>query len=305
MECSGTSNSHPECITCITGNPGVTDDNTNPCICNPLGFYESPKPPIPGEFSCFPCHKYCSECFGPTNNECDQCNFTRSAGIIRSGNSCLCDTLNGWFIDGNGDCLPCHNYCTECIGGLKTECSDCVISTAIEFVPPSNCLCRTSGPFYEYYHSTLGDICDCMFILSIYIYLACHEYCGECTGPAHTECKINKCTNLIPHIAMIALNTCWCDTPYFLNETNNCESIIYIYIYIDCHTLCKSCTGRQSSECIECADTAFEQENSVPIFCVVSCRLDLISHYPATITTPTLKHICKGNNTNIYIYISS
>ena len=150
-------------------------------------------------------------------------------------------------------------------------------------------------------------------IVYIYIYqllsdyIACHEYCGECTGPAHTECKPNKCTNLIPHIVMIVSNTCWCDTPYFLNETNNCEStlrIIYIYIYIDCHTLCKSCTGRQRSECIECADTSFELENSVPLFCVASCRFDLISHYPATITTPILTHICKGNDyAYIYIYI--
>ena len=32
---------------------------------------------------------------------------------------------------------------------------------------------------------------------------------------------------------MIEDYKCWCDNPYFLNETNNCEGILYIQININ------------------------------------------------------------------------
>ena len=69
----------------------------------------------------------------------------------------------------------------------------------------------------------------------IIIYLACHRFCAECFGPTYLECQMNECTTLIPHIAMIANNQCYCDTPYFLNETEACEgnnSYLYMTIYL-------------------------------------------------------------------------
>ena len=84
-----------------------------------------------------------------------------------------------------------------------------------------------------------------LFVIVLYIYIyilhiyyiilyiiACHTFCGECTGSSYTDCKLNKCTKLIPYIAMIEDYKCWCDNPYFLNETNNCEGI-YILININ------------------------------------------------------------------------
>ena len=158
--CIGPSNDRTNCTQCLS-NPGIHPTNSPECFCSPNKYWERPKDAIlyPGEFTCEPCHKLCLNCFGSTVDDCILCDFTLR-GVVQVGNSCYCDANNGYYLDGNGDCLPCHKYCKMCLGPTQNECSNCVLSPAIVFQAPDICRCRTDGPFFEDTTDILNPICS-------------------------------------------------------------------------------------------------------------------------------------------------
>jgi len=93
-----------------------------------------------GEYSftgasiCEPCHSVCSECFGPSPNQCVSCKYIENDIF---GN-CTCN--NGSYYDSTTmECSPCHSFCAACFGPSYEECIGCNYESAypVEGMPNS------------------------------------------------------------------------------------------------------------------------------------------------------------------------
>ena len=56
---------------------------------------------------------------------------------------------------------------------------------------------------------------------------------------------------------------------------------------LECNILCNNCTGRLSTQCLSCSDSAFQVDYIGPLKCVSSCNT-LESYYPQITSTPKM-----------------
>lgn len=70
-----------------------------------------------GYFDCAPCNSECKNCNGPTNLNCTAC--VAPYKLLETVQRCIitADCPEGYWMDVNKDCWPCHPYCTACYGG--------------------------------------------------------------------------------------------------------------------------------------------------------------------------------------------
>ena len=71
------------------------------------------------------CQPYCTQCFGPSANECSACNLT--LGYALAGTSCLQVTcVPRYFLNEiTIACDACHETCYECFGPESAQCLSC------------------------------------------------------------------------------------------------------------------------------------------------------------------------------------
>ena len=100
-----------------------------------------------------------------------------------------------------------------------------------------------------------------IFNIYIYIYIACHSCCKECTGTENIECKLNECDKenscypleTAPPLPPATLNSTTClymcedPTPLFLDTSSPGHEICR-----KCHPNCNICYGDQDNTCLQC-----------------------------------------------------
>jgi hypothetical protein len=125
---------------------------------------------------CYPCHKSCQSCDGPTKNECLSCQRGMYIVIKEGANKCVSDcTSVGLYLDDKlGGCVGCHPACNGCFGPSNDECIDC------------------EDGFLQ-----MGDTNTCdtecspinSFVANETVCVPCHKKCASCFGPNIFECR--------------------------------------------------------------------------------------------------------------------
>ncbi|EAR95439.2 EGF-like domain protein (macronuclear) [Tetrahymena thermophila SB210] len=227
---------------------------------------------------CQICHPFCSACTGPSQQECQNCNFPYiyNAGASTctdrkcdsscatcfglEANNCL-KCFKGFYLDQNNTCQQCSPQCLEC-QSTKSQCTLC-----------SN----TPNVFYTYSqkYKTCISTCD--------------KSCKTCTQPQSPTSCINcsqgfirfgsNCVTTCDSSCLTCLqanspNSCTsCNPGYFLNtQDSSCQK---------CQSPCLECSNSQS-QCISCIPNyqLNSQTNVCELICDQACQKCLAPNDP-------------------------
>jgi hypothetical protein len=69
-----------------------------------------------GFYSCDPCSSACGNCNGPSDKNCTSC--ISPYKLLETEQTCIITATcpAGYWIDSNGNCWPCHPFCSTCYG---------------------------------------------------------------------------------------------------------------------------------------------------------------------------------------------
>ncbi|KAL4508050.1 hypothetical protein ABPG72_021423 [Tetrahymena utriculariae] len=217
---------------------GKYQNPNNTCnVACPQGFY-----PDTTNQKCQICHPFCSACTGPSQQECQNCNFPYIFNFATNtctdrkcdlscatcfglaANNCL-KCFKGFFLDENNTCQQCSPQCLECFGS-KNQCTKC-----------SNAL----NLFYTY--SPQSKTCVS----------TCDKSCQTCSKPlSPTSCLICSQGNN-PSGGSSCLSSCdsSCLTCSQANSPNSCTSCNPGYLLNNQNASCQKC----QSPCLECSNS--------------------------------------------------
>lgn len=212
------------CIVCDTGYNLSTDRST---CCLTGYFMVSPQ-------VCAGCESTCSECTGPTMNDCLTCSDSQKT--VRVDGSCVCvlgsDPVSGL-------CNSCLNECSTC--ETSSTCTGCL---DINAVVNGTGRCECDSGFYDD-SSLIGVNC-----------LNCHQSCLSCFAAGSSSCI--ECSDL--NSSPVG-GVCTCNPRYVKSPvTGVCES---------CNTDCLNCASGLVDGCTQCSDLNAELISS-PGIC--SCK---------------------------------
>ena len=150
-------------LICNSNVNNIDNIQGNTCQCKP-GFYYANN-------TCFPCNGACKKCNVSSTN-CQEC--IDNPGFILQGNSCVCNTVNGFYSSFKNNilsCLRCHPLANTCTGPNFWEALTCNSSIPnLEMVNNSICQCVKG---YYFFAKNVGhpgfDICA-----------KCSNYCVAC-----------------------------------------------------------------------------------------------------------------------------
>ena len=220
------------------------------------------------------CTQPCHHCLVSTAAACTKCR----ANAKLSGTNCVC--LDGYYMNGAGNCIKCHDACQTCTGPANTQCLGCsslgvtaagnTCNCALgHYASPTQCLpcvpgCSAcTGPANgdctacdaeATNPSTPNNCASCRTTGGGYTWNAlagrcdqdgCHVSCALCNGPG-----INQCTSCRSHgTGGSALTTgqgaCSCRNGWYWNPTfQGCYR---------CHWSCSQCFGPNYWQCSACA----------------------------------------------------
>lgn len=227
LECSSNCKtcieSPTECLSCSEGEwLNASDTCENQCG---DGFYEFSEN---GVDYCYGCDKSCETCDGPSSNDCLSCNSDYFFDVFAS--ECLSDCYSHFYqfetTEGVFECLECHSTCSDCFGGLETECTDCypsdwLLEVNSDYTCESNCL-EDEGYFEEDY-----------------------PYCFECESPCETCADFETCLTCIEDFLF---------KPFDSTCVENCGDGFYEddKECLECHYSCEECSGPDENECTDC-----------------------------------------------------
>lgn len=272
---------HSFCFKCF-GNPtncsqcvaqkGLGLSNSE-CVCTiEKGFYlqNTSNPLIQ---YCLPCHSFCAACNGSTNSDCLSCSTFPFLGKI-NGTTCNCianyvQSYNS--ITNAYQCQTCNPICTHCFGTSTSQCTSCITKPGVVFILPSTCQCKTG--FYLDIQST-----SC---------LQCNTLCANCYGSESNQCI--GCSSLAYQIdgsPSVCVNLC---PKGYSAQSGICIRKIYLNYLIECDPACKTCSGKQSNNCILCSNPNQVQLQGI---CYGSCP----NHYFS------LEGICNCNIKHLTFY---
>ena len=248
------------CITCDTTCKtcyGTADNNCLSCYdpdvlsngkCGP----EEPTcDPKKGEVlyngQCVLCDTSCLTCSGITDHDCTSC--VEGEELTKDG-TCVpivppCDTENGYFVDSNGNCVPCDASCLTCDGPNDSDCTSCVAPNVVnkdsgKCEPP----CDTNNGFV-----LINGVC-----------YPCDSTCATCSGKTDTDCE--TC------VSGLILSNGQCLPPC---DTDNGFVLINKQC-LPCSDTCKTCKDVSNFDCTSCFDPLILQAGACiekPIDCAI------------------------------------
>ena len=231
---------HEKCVTC----DGPAESN---CLsCSKMGeqllYFESGHcvtTCLSGRYkdndswSCFQCADGCLRCFGPSQEECTEC----QDGFFLDGQKCMQNCPSHTLSDDmNRKCVPCYEECDTCNQTV------------------SHCLTCKPG-FYLSYGSCVHDCPDGTFHDDIMKKCSlCQSTCDRCLESS------SHCTHCSPQFLLDG-QSCVQSCPvgkYADRQVGLCLS---------CPHECSTCIGQSSNQCLHCSDGYLLHVTS----CVSSC----------------------------------
>ncbi|MED6293237.1 hypothetical protein CHARACLAT_008691, partial [Characodon lateralis] len=161
------------------------------------------------------CHGSCSECRGPTQQECLSC--SDPAASLKDG-VCVFDCGAGYY-NQEGICYACDSSCASCFPD-NPKCMSCPTGTALHH---GKCITQCPTQHYVDNHSRCR---------------ACHSSCATCWGPSVSQC-ISCPSGLLLHQGQ-CVETCG---EGLYPQDSTCHN---------CHPSCRSCVGPLASDCLRC-----------------------------------------------------
>jgi len=222
------------------------------CDCDPGYYYDGTSTKTPGNQYCKPCHNFCKVCVS-NPKLCSQCKII--PGVYSSQKQCLCDIMNGYYInhitDINEECLRCPKYCSRC--DSSTKCLVCEDNGGLIMNYLTNvCECKAVG-YYERINPKSTNFYkeECV---------QCDPLCKFC-DPADLskclECDITKgAINIEPY-------KCGCQ-PHFFYDPNSDKCA-------ECDSLCDSCHGFGNDNCDTCNKNIGFVVDSKTDLCLQNC----------------------------------
>ncbi|XP_070543437.1 proprotein convertase subtilisin/kexin type 5-like [Ptychodera flava] len=188
---------------------------------------------------CQRCHESCLSCFGPSDDDCLDCQpyyILQDRKCLR-GESCG----DGYYRDTEvypAECRSCHESCKSCSGPGEDECLDC--GENLHFHQGRCQSTCSEGQFLDY------DVCT-----------DCYEGCNACNGSA-----ANQCLN--------------CVSGRFLQGSKCVEECISgTYGYNgECHACnpsCSQCQGGDATDCLVCAQPDDGHRYLLEGMCIEHC----------------------------------
>ena len=193
--------------------------------------------------------------------------------------------------------ISCKFPCKTCKDSDPDECLSCFsdnnevfttsgVNTYLWHMDEYQCI--DICPIYTYMETLMA----CKSILyCIYTYVDCYQTCAECDNGT-----IAGCTKCIPAFLILNTHECIenCPPETFYNDAELiCQSIVNIYIYIECDFRCGHCDGPTNQNCSYCSkgdkiETSFDG----------SCNC-LEGYFPIY-NTYLDTYYCDGTNDNLY-----
>ncbi|KAM9742832.1 extracellular matrix organizing protein FRAS1 isoform 2-T2 [Menidia menidia] len=198
-----------ECQSCGSQLPLLSTDRSQCLASCPPGSYQH------GHTHCMRCHESCSECRGPSQQECLSCSDL--AYLLKDG-ECVSDCGDGYYSQ-KGVCYACDSSCASCFPD-DPKCMSCPPGTALHH---GKCIGQCPTRHYLDNHSRCR---------------ACHDSCASCWGPA-----VSQCTSCL-HGFLLHQGQCVeaCGEGLY-SQDGSCQN---------CHPSCRSCVGPLASDCLSC-----------------------------------------------------
>ncbi|KAM9392081.1 extracellular matrix organizing protein FRAS1 [Pholidichthys leucotaenia] len=198
-----------DCQSCSTQLPLLSADRTKCLASCPPGSYRH------DQTHCRKCHESCSECRGPSQQECVSCSDI--AALLKDG-VCVLDCGAGFYSQ-EGVCYACDPSCASCFPD-NPKCMSCPPGTALHH---GTCITQCPAQCYLDSHSRCRD---------------CHSSCASCWGPSVSQCT------LCPSGLLLHQGQCMeaCGEGMYAQD-NTCHN---------CHPSCRSCVGPLASDCLRC-----------------------------------------------------
>ncbi|XP_064121126.1 extracellular matrix organizing protein FRAS1-like isoform X1 [Macrobrachium nipponense] len=241
---------------------------------------------------CLPCDPRCLSCSGPEHTDCLSCN--KGATLHKRGakSECLTKCYHSNYLSSDNTCQACHKTCNACAMDHRTSNTICMKCKAEKKIPEGDqCVLECSHGFYfnEY-------LSRCML---------CHPSCESCSGPHLDNCLTCSEGYHLNSMGLCVVDEC--PKGFYLGTNSSCSecegdcdicspdgttcitcpsNLHLLYgkcvsrcpqmFYSDaskggecheCHWACKHCLGPKETDCLSCADNAFQEGNS----CVTLC----------------------------------
>ncbi|XP_041854892.1 extracellular matrix protein FRAS1 [Melanotaenia boesemani] len=204
-----TCSSRWDCQSCGSQLPFLSPDGSR-CLatCPPASYQHD-------HTHCRRCHESCSECRGPSQQECVSC--SDPAALLKDG-VCVTDCGAGYYSQ-EDVCHACDSSCASCFPD-NPKCMDCLQGTALHHGE-----CVTQCPTQHY----LDNHSRCR---------ACHSSCSSCWGPSVSQCT------MCPDGLLLHQGQCVeaCGEGLY-SQDGTCHN---------CHPSCRSCVGPLASDCLRC-----------------------------------------------------
>lgn len=214
---------YDDCMTCT--NPLISPNaDIGYCVCA-AGEFANDKMPL----VCDSCDDSCSECSGPSYDDCIVCKDLDYSPFVSPGR-CKCANNEYEISKLNLRCDLCHSSCATCVGPSQDDCVTCVDSSIVLGSQYGKCGCEEN----EYLISSNVLMCD-----------ACHSDCKTCTGPDFDDCTM--CFDLETTPSYVP-GACKCDLGQYLLTKTPLRCGI-------CHPDCLECVGPHSNDCLSCKNT--------------------------------------------------
>jgi proprotein convertase subtilisin/kexin type 5 len=183
--------------------------------------------------SCLQCANGCMSCFGPSHEECTECQDGFFSDDQKCTDNCPPHTLSDQL---NRKCVPCNEECDTCTRTV----SHCISCRPGFYLVDGSCV--HDCPDGTFLNETMKECCRCQ------------STCDVCVGSS------SHCTHCKPQFLLDG-QSCVQSCPvgkYADRQVGLC---------LPCPHECSTCTGQSSSECLDCSDGYFLHVTS----CISSC----------------------------------
>ncbi|EAR96682.2 leishmanolysin family protein (macronuclear) [Tetrahymena thermophila SB210] len=269
QQCNGFINQVGACVSsCPNGTFGNSDNVCRPTCQN--GTY-----PDSATGLCKQCDFSCSQCSGPSNNQCKACQFL----TYLSNGSCVATCPSGQFADETTKtCQNCPDGCSNCIS--YTNCTGCISSYIMSSTTCINPSCASPCATCT---STPTSCLSCAQNL----YLQGNTCSSNCPSGFYKNSINMTCTACPTGCKTCSdANTCiLCDSSNGYRQQGNICTL--------CAPNCRTCSSSNPSSCLSCENGLYLFNNQ----CVTKCQ-DGYFNGPSYICNPCMNgcDICSDGN---------
>uniref|UniRef100_A0A3B3VXF3 Fraser extracellular matrix complex subunit 1 n=1 Tax=Poecilia latipinna TaxID=48699 RepID=A0A3B3VXF3_9TELE len=238
---------------------------------------------LPGK--CCPecCHASCSECRGPTQQDCLSC--SDPAALLKDG-VCVSECGAGYYNQEGicycgsscASCFPDNPKCMSCPAGTALHHGKCVTQCPAQHYMDSRSRCRCHMSCASCWGPSVAQCTSCPAGLLLHqgqcvedcgdgLYpqdssCHCHPSCRSCVGPLASDCR--RCLKpeevFLPQDFLLQRGVCIaaCPAHSFLDGLQTCR----------CHPLCQTCSGPSQADCTSCPPGGALQSG----YCTTGCQ---------------------------------